>query len=101
MPDLIRWTFQPGPRLPAPLRYRFVLTDRLPHVYDIVIAGDQAWLAPAGTDPVHSTCESDTEAFVLLTFGRLPLPAALAQGRMRMQGTQESISAFAQWFRGV
>jgi uncharacterized protein (TIGR03083 family) len=101
MPDLIRWTFQPGPRLPAPLRYRFVLTDRVPHVYDIVIAGDQAWLAPTGTDPAHSTCQSDTEAFVLLAFGRLPLPTALVQGRMRMQGPEESISAFAQCFRGV
>ena len=101
MPDLIRWTFQPGPRLPVPLRYRFVLTDRVPHSYDIVIAGDQAWLAPAGTDPAYSTCQCDTETFVLLTFGRLPLPAALAQGRMRLQGTEESISAFAQCFRGV
>ena len=101
MPDLIRAIFHPGPRLPAPLRYRFGLTDRVPHVYDIVIAGDQAWLAPAGADPAHSTCQCDTETFVLLTFGRLPLPAALAQGRMRMQSTEESMSAFAQCFRGV
>jgi uncharacterized protein (TIGR03083 family) len=100
MPDLIRWTFHPGLHWPAPRRYRFVLTDRSPHIYDIVIAGDQAWLVQNGTDPAHSTCQSDTETFVLLMFGRLPLPVALAQGRMRLEGTQESISTFTQCFRG-
>src|SRR5262245_15398358 len=100
MPDLIRSTFHPGPRLPAPLCYRFILTDRVPHVYDIVITGTQAWLAQDGTDPAHSTCQSDTETFVLLMFGRLPLPVALAQGRIRMEGAQESIRIFVQCFRG-
>jgi len=101
MPDLIRWTFHPGSRLPAPLRYRFVLTDHVLHIYDIVITGDQAWLAQDGTDPAYSICQSDIETFVLLAFGRLPLPVALAQGRMHMAGTEESISTFAQCFRGV
>jgi uncharacterized protein (TIGR03083 family) len=101
MPDLIRSIFHPGPRLPAPLRYRFILTDRVPHVYDIVITGTQAWLAQDGTDPAHSTCQSDTETFVLLMFGRLPLPVALAQGRIRLEGAQESIRIFVQCFRGV
>jgi hypothetical protein len=101
MPDLMRSIFHPGPRLPAPLRYRFVLTDRVPHVYDLAITGDRAGLAQGGIEPAHSTCQSDTETFILLMFGRLPLPVALAQGRMRMEGKRESARAFAQWFRGV
>jgi uncharacterized protein (TIGR03083 family) len=89
MPDLMRSIFHPGPRLSAPLRYRFVLTDRVLPVYDIVITGEQARLAQDGTEPAQSTCQSDTETFVLLMFGRLSLPVALAQGRMRMEGNRE------------
>ena len=99
--NLGRWTFRPGPRLPGFSRYRFVLTDGVSHVYDIVVTGDQAWLAQARTDTAHSTCQSNTETFVLLMFGRLSLPVAIAEGRMCMEGNRESITAFAQWFRGV
>jgi uncharacterized protein (TIGR03083 family) len=99
--NLVRWTFRPGSRLPASIRYRFVLTDHVSHVYGIVVTGDQAWLTQPGTDTAHSTYQSNTETFVLLMFGRLTLSVAIAEGRMRMQGNRESITAFAQWFRGV
>ena len=29
------------------------------------------------------------------------LPVAIAEGRMCMEGNRESITAFAQWFRGI
>ena len=101
MPDLMRSIFHPGPRLPTPLRYRFVLTDRVLHAYDIIITGDQAGFAQDGTEPAHRTCQSDTETFILLMFGRLSLPVALAQGRMRIDGDREGMSTFTQCFRGV
>jgi uncharacterized protein (TIGR03083 family) len=101
MPITIRSIFCPGPRLPAPLRYRFVLTDRVSPVYDIVTTGDQVSLPQAGTHTAHLTCQGDTETFVLLTYGRLSLPVAIAEGRMCIEGDRESVTAFAQWFRGV
>jgi hypothetical protein len=83
------------------LRYRFVLTDRVSPVYDIVTTGDQVSLPQAGTHTAHLTCQGDTETFVLLTYGRLSLPVAIAEGRMCIEGDRESVTAFAQWFRGV
>jgi uncharacterized protein (TIGR03083 family) len=99
--NIVHWTFRPGPRLPGFIRYHFVLINRVSHVYDIIVTGDQAWLAQAGTDTAHSTCQSNTETFVLLMFGCLSLPGAIAEGRIHMEGIRESITAFAQWFRGI
>jgi uncharacterized protein (TIGR03083 family) len=96
-----RWRFQPGPRLPTPLRYRVVLTGGDPTAYDIVVAGDQAALEPATTAVAHVRLRCDPETCVLLMLGRLPLADALAQRRLVAEGAREQVAAFAQWFRGA
>lgn len=95
------WLFRPGPRLPAPIRYRFALTGAGASDTDIVVAGDTARIEPAGTAAATVTCRCDTETFVLIMTGRLLLPDARAQGRLVAEGEAEQVDAFAQWFGGA
>lgn len=94
-----RWRFQPGPRLPTPLYYRVALMGGAPTAYDIVVAGDQATVEPAGTAVAHVRLEGNPETFVLLLLGRLPLADALAPRRLVVEGAREQVAAFIQWFR--
>jgi len=96
-----RWLFRPGPRLPVPLRYRFVLTGAGARETDIVITGDTASIEPPGAAAATVTCRGATETFVLIMTGRLPLPDAFAQGRLVVEGEGERVDAFAQWFGGM
>jgi hypothetical protein len=43
----------------------------------------------------------DAETYVLLVYGRLDLHAALASGRLTMEGDRDLAIAFGQWFRGI
>jgi uncharacterized protein (TIGR03083 family) len=95
------WGFHPGPRLPTPLRYRWVLTGAGACANDMVVAGDTATVEPTGTAAADVTFQGDTEAFVLLIYGRLSLSEALAQRRLVAAGEGAHVHAFAQWFRGV
>lgn len=101
IPQLIGWGFWSGSRLPSPIRYRFHLTGPGASHSDILVAGDTVQMEPVGTDMAHVTFHCDTETFVLLMLGRLPLPAALAESRLVATGEAEWVDAFAQWFRGV
>ena len=47
------------------------------------------------------TVHGDVEAYVLLVYGRLPLEAAMASGRLTVTGDRELALAFGQWFRGI
>ena len=98
---IFRWLFHPGPRLPTLIRYRVVLTGTGASEHDIVVAGDQAKVEPAGTAVAHVIFRCDTETCVLLMLGRLPLPDALVQSRLVAEGAMEQVSAFAQWFQGA
>jgi putative sterol carrier protein len=43
----------------------------------------------------------DTETYILLVYGRLDLGAAIASGRVRVEGDRELATAFGQRFRGI
>ena len=98
---LTNWIFRPGPRLSAPIRYRFALTGAGARNTDIVVAGDTASVEPAGTATATVTCRCDTATFVLSMTGRLPLSDATAQGRLVAEGEVKRVDAFAQWFGGA
>ena len=93
-----RWLFRPSPRLPAPIRYRFVLTAAEAYDSDIVIEGDTASIEPLGSGVATVTCRCDAETFVFIMSGRLGLPDALAQGSLVAEGEVERVDAFGQWF---
>jgi uncharacterized protein (TIGR03083 family) len=98
---LTNWIFRPGPKLPAPIRYRFALTGAGARNTDIVVAGDTAHIEPVGTAAAHVTCRCDTETFALIMVGRLPLRDALAQHRLVAEGEAGRVNAFVQWFGGA
>jgi hypothetical protein len=54
------WLFVPGPRLPAPLRYRWALRGVDAREQDIVIEGDRGRVEPAGTTPATVTFRTAT-----------------------------------------
>jgi uncharacterized protein (TIGR03083 family) len=95
------WLFVPGPKLPVPLRYRWVLTSVGAGAQDIVVDGERVLVEPAGTVTATVTFHGDTETFVLLMFGRLPLAEALAQGRLVAEGEAALVDAFARWFQSA
>jgi len=95
------WLFVPGSRLSVPLRYRWALTGVGACKQDIVIEGDRVQVEPAGANSATVTYHGDTETFVLLMFGRLPLSEALEKGRLVADGEATQADAFAQWFRGA
>lgn len=53
---------------------------------DIVVEGDQARLAPVEAAQADVTFHCATEPFVLLLYGRLTLPHAIAAGRIVAEG---------------
>jgi hypothetical protein len=55
----------------------------------------------AGDTQPQVTFRCDTETYVLLVYGRLPLAAAVKSGRLVVAGDQALASAFEQWFRGI
>ena len=98
---VLQWAFWPGTRRSTPTRYRFEVTGPIPLKTDIVVEGDQARLEPAEAAQANVTFHCATEPFVLLLYGRLTLPHAIAVGHMAAEGEMDLIPVFAQWFRGV
>jgi uncharacterized protein (TIGR03083 family) len=97
----LSWAFRPGPRLSAPVRYRFAVTGPVPSRVDVVVEGDQAYIAEAADAAAAVTFHCDTETYLLLMYGRLSLEAASAIGRLRIEGDQASVTAFGQYFKGA
>jgi uncharacterized protein (TIGR03083 family) len=97
----LRWAFWSGPALPAPVRYRFVVTGPGPAKSDLVIDGTTARMEDGASSAPQVTFHCDTEAYLLLVYGRLPLEAAVAAGRLGVEGPAELASRFGQWFRGI
>jgi uncharacterized protein (TIGR03083 family) len=97
----LRWAFWAGPTLSAPVRYRFVVTGIGPRQPDLVVAGDTIRMENAGEAPPNVTFRCGTETYVLLVYGRLNLDAAIATGRLMIEGDRQLAIAFGQWFRGI
>lgn len=95
------WAFCPGPRLSAPVCYRFDATGAAGYGVDLVVEGDQAHIEKAGDRPSSVTFHCDAETYVLVMYGRLSLEAAQAQGRLRIEGDRALATTFAQWFKGA
>jgi uncharacterized protein (TIGR03083 family) len=97
----LRWAFWCGPKPSTPVRYRFVISGPGPTKPDLVIDGETIRLEDAGAATPDVTFRCDTETYILLVYGRLNLDAALASGRVEVEGDRQLASAFGQWFRGI
>ena len=100
LPDMLAWAFHPGPSLPAPVRCRLVGADQAPHRYELVSTGNQAWLVAPEPERTPVSCQCDTETFVLLMSGRLSMPVARVEGRLRLEGDTQLMTALTHWFQG-
>jgi uncharacterized protein (TIGR03083 family) len=97
----LTWAFRPGPRLSAPVCYRFDVTGPGASRIDFVIEGDQAHIEAAGDRSPSVTFHCDTETYLLVMYGRLNLEGARSLGRLRIEGDQALATTFAQWFKGA
>lgn len=97
----LRWGFRAGEPLAAPVRYRFIVTEPVSYQLDIVVSGDTAQQEAASNTRADVTLRGDTETFILLLCGRLPIDVALQEGRVATQGDRELVTALAQWFTGI
>jgi uncharacterized protein (TIGR03083 family) len=97
----LRWGFSAGEPLAAPLRYRFIVDEPAPYQLDIVVSGDTAQQEAAGDARADVTLRCDSETFILLLCGRLPIDDAVQTGRIATEGNQELVTALAQWFKGI
>ena len=96
----LRWAFWAGPYLTTPVRYHFVVTGLGPSKPDVIVEGNAPYGRCRGY-PARVTMRCDTETYVLLVYGRLDLEAALASGRLMIEGDRELALAFGRWFRGI
>ena len=87
--------FNPGSKLGIPVRYRFELTGAVPGRHDIVVEDGTARMQPAVSADADVTFRCDTATFVLLAYERITLAAALADGRIVVEGDRELADQFA------
>jgi putative sterol carrier protein len=72
-----------------------------PSKSDMVVEGNTLRMEDAGGTTADVTIRCDTETYVLLVYGRLNLEAAIAAGRLTIEGERHLAMAFGQWFRGI
>jgi uncharacterized protein (TIGR03083 family) len=101
IPGVVTRSFEPRARLRVPIRYCFAVTGVVSIQHTIVIEGDTVRLEPNGDPEVNVLCRCDTETFVLLMYGRLPLSTAVASGRVAVEGQQDLMTTFGTWFKFV
>jgi len=97
----LHWGFSAGKQLAAPIRYRFTVTEPVPYQIDIVVTGDTARQETMRHTESDITFQCNTETFVLLVCGRLPIHVAMREGRITIEGDHDLATAFAQWFKGI
>jgi uncharacterized protein (TIGR03083 family) len=97
----LRWGFSAGKPLAAPLRYRFLVAEPVSYQLDIVVTGDTAQQEATGDSRADVTLHCDTETFILLLCGRLPIDAAMQAERITTEGEQTLVADLAQWFKGI
>ena len=97
----LRWAFWSGPKLPTPVRYRFIVSGTGPSKSDIVVDGDRLRMEDAKGTTADVAMRCNAETYVLLVYGRLDVEVASAAGRLIVQGDKALATAFGQWFRGI
>lgn len=98
-----RWVsnaFRPGLDLPAPVRYRFEVSEPVAVHEDYVVTRDGFEVETGSTIPADVTFRCDTGNYILLIFGRLDVEQAAAAGRLSVEGPMDLAANFTDWFQG-
>ena len=97
----IRWAFWPGPALDQPVRYRLNVAEPAPFKADIVVEGDKFSFEKSSASSADVIFRCDTGALALMMYGRLDASAAVAQGKLEVEGDSDLASQFGRWFKGI
>ncbi len=89
--------FEPGTRLSAPERYRFVLDAGVESGLDFIIEGDQAHVEDSGNGTPDVVFRCNEETLILIYCGRLGLEAAVDEARLSYVGDANSAHRFFGW----
>ena len=97
-----RWQPPLGDAAPVapPIRARFEVTGEPHYQTDVILTDAHPYMEVVGTAPADVTFRCDGETFVLLMYGRIRAPEAIAQGKMTYAGDFECAVAFGQRFTG-
>jgi hypothetical protein len=99
-----RWlsnTFHHTPRLSAPVRYRFDISDPVPVRQDVLVSPDSFQIVPVADSSADVTFRCRTGDYILLVYGRLPLDRAVDTGQLEIEGNREQAFLFTTLFQGV
>ena len=86
--------------LPAPIHYRWTLTDP-PSTWDVLVKGGSfQHLRNPDHDP-DVVFETDTEAYILAGVGRMDLVDAVESGRVKASGPADAVAAYQGFFASM
>ena len=80
----------------SPVRYRFDLEGEGALPYDVIVEGGQGRMELAANTPAEVTLRCDRTTFALLLYSRFTLEAAVAQGRVSVEGDHALAQMLAQ-----
>ncbi len=95
IPARLRSGSAPG----QPVTYRFLLEDAPAESRDVTISEDRMRVGPPSTGDADVTFRCDTNAYLLLMVGRLPLSRYLRRGRLAVEGDEMLAKRFSDWFK--
>jgi uncharacterized protein (TIGR03083 family) len=99
--QLERFIFRSGPRLAAPVRYRWELIGAGSSNSDIIVEGDKAMVESATTEKADVIFHCDIESYIFIAFGRLSINAAIGAERLTIDGDKKLALEFQHWFPGM
>lgn len=95
IPQRPRWSFRAEAGFaPLLLRYRFAVSPPAPAVVDVVVTEKQQYLEVGSTEEAQVIMRCDGATFVLLMYGRIKPEAAMAEGRVSVEGDKQWVTEF-------
>ncbi len=95
-PKWLGMSFRPGPKLDAPVTFRF---DTGGQTLAVTVAGDSFELTEGGAPDL--TLSSEPSDYLLFIYGRLTGEQGLASGKLTAEGDTSLLPRFEAWFKGV
>ena len=100
-PTWLGMSFRPGPRLAAPVLYRFHVTGAAPSSPEVVVTGEAFQVRPVAPSKADVALHCDAETYLLFLYGRLPAARGVTAGRLAVDGDFGLVERFEQWFKGL
>lgn len=100
VPRWIRTSFTPGLDLPIPVGYRFDVSGPIMVDNYLIVSRETFNVELYSSQEIDASFHCDTGNYILLMFGRLQVEAAIADGRLSVDGSLQQAKNFNSWFKG-